>query len=400
MDYVYKPPTDAPWESIEDVGTRSRLQNFVQGLRDGQCTPSIVNMVLKDFVAPEWRARVFAEAGVPDPSAPEDDGEILDLEDDGVITDEDDDGLGFAPSKAVSKPVEKEKKQKEVVILKPGGLRTPLLEEEENLFPTPSHKVEEDDDLLEPPVTVTVVESAKKKKKKKKKDKSSDHKELQNVPMQATAGANYGATSAQPSSIEDLLLPSRPHGKKDYTATNMYHVGLYADHNTFKGEPLWVLFLMAVFTNIDIGVVLPSLFTILGSRPLSYGLTIGAFGIGQLLAGPVARAWGERPLREVLLVASLTSAAGNWIYILLGTQGTWEFLLIGRVVAGMGSSYILIAGLSITRLSPRGPSTQKRLDWFRMLTLSARLFGALLGLLLVQVEPTPPYSFELGGLFS
>lgn len=371
-------------------------------------------MVLKDFVAPEWRARVFAEAGVPDPSAPDDldDGEVLDA-DEGVISEEDDDLFGFgAPKPAKSEPKPKPEPKVEVKVEakaapaekkekkpeKPPTMSTPLLEEtDEDLFAASRRVEESEDDLLQPP---TMVDSGKqKKKKKKKKEKAPDTRTAKaetHVPLQATAANNYGAT--QPSTIDDLVQP-RTQTKKEFTATNMYHVGFYSDHNTFKGEPLWILFLLAMFTNIDIGIVFPSLFSLLAVKynALSYGLTVGAFGIGQLIAGPVARSWAERPLRELLLVASLVSAAGNWIFIFLGQQDTWEFLLIGRVVAGMGSSYILTAGLSITRLSPRGVSGRMRLGWFRMLTLSSRLFGALLGLLLVQVNPSPPYSFTVGG---
>jgi DHA1 family bicyclomycin/chloramphenicol resistance-like MFS transporter len=115
-------------------------------------------------------------------------------------------------------------------------------------------------------------------------------------------------------------------------------------------NPLPLLILMVIFSPLAIDIFLPAL-PIMASE-LSVSLTqmqwsisvfILSMGFGQLISGPLADKYGRKPVAVVgVLIYGVSS-------LLTANADSFEFLLVARLIQGLGACAIVVAAFACVR---------------------------------------------------
>ncbi len=138
-----------------------------------------------------------------------------------------------------------------------------------------------------------------------------------------------------------------------------HYVGLLADSDTFKGEPLWILLLLSVLMALDFALFLSTvahyLYT-LETSSLHYlyvPLTIAVYNLGAVGSFNIYGRWAARPLKELLLFATGVTLVGNFIYLAasdpdLSSAGP-IIAMGGRFLVGIGAGHVVVAPISLRR---------------------------------------------------
>lgn len=110
---------------------------------------------------------------------------------------------------------------------------------------------------------------------------------------------------------------------------------------------------------VEYGIIMPSLYQYLrkvgGGLPEDslgsyYGIILASFSFSSMCVKPVLGAWCDaRSFREVYLATFSVSIAGNIVYAFAELLGSWHFLLIGRLLSGVGAANSALSAAYITR---------------------------------------------------
>src|SRR5579859_4375119 len=148
---------------------------------------------------------------------------------------------------------------------------------------------------------------------------------------------------------------------------------------------LIVLFVIAFVDTVGASLIVPILpfyATRYGANALLVGLLISAFSITQLVSAPswgrLSDRYGRRPS---ILFGLLVSALA---YVVFAFAGSWQMLLLSRLVQGVGGGTIGVVTAYVADASPPEKRTRS-IGWLTTVTSLGWLSGAALGSVLVAV---------------
>lgn len=160
---------------------------------------------------------------------------------------------------------------------------------------------------------------------------------------------------------------------------------------------LIVLFVIAFVDTVGAALVVPILpfyATRYGASALLVGLLISAFSVAQLISAPtwgrLSDRYGRRPS---ILFGLIVSALA---YVVFAFAGSWQMLLLSRLVQGVGGGTIGVVTAYVADASPPEKRT-KSIGWLTTVTSLGWLSGAALGSVLVTIGgPKAPGLFTAG----
>ncbi|MFI5280448.1 MAG: MFS transporter [Gemmatimonadales bacterium] len=160
---------------------------------------------------------------------------------------------------------------------------------------------------------------------------------------------------------------------------------------------LIVLFVIAFVDTVGASLVVPILpfyATRYGANALLVGLLISAFSVTQLISAPtwgrLSDRYGRRPS---ILFGLIVSALA---YVVFAFAGSWQMLLLSRLVQGVGGGTIGVVTAYVADASPPEKRT-KSIGWLTTVTSLGWLSGAALGSFLVAIGgPKAPGLFTAG----
>ncbi|MFI5214087.1 MAG: MFS transporter, partial [Gemmatimonadales bacterium] len=160
---------------------------------------------------------------------------------------------------------------------------------------------------------------------------------------------------------------------------------------------LIVLFVVAFVDTVGASLVVPILpfyATRYGANALLVGLLISAFSVTQLISAPswgrLSDRYGRRPS---ILFGLIISALA---YVVFAFAGSWQMLLLSRLVQGVGGGTIGVVTAYVADASPPEKRT-KSIGWLTTVTSLGWLSGAALGSFLVAIGgPKAPGLFTAG----
>lgn len=160
---------------------------------------------------------------------------------------------------------------------------------------------------------------------------------------------------------------------------------------------LIVLFVIAFVDTVGASLVVPILpfyATRYGANALLVGLLISAFSVTQLVSAPswgrMSDRYGRRPS---ILFGLIVSALA---YVVFAFAGSWQMLLLSRLVQGVGGGTIGVVTAYVADASPPEKRT-KSIGWLTTVTSLGWLSGAALGSVLVTIGgPKAPGLFTAG----
>lgn len=137
--------------------------------------------------------------------------------------------------------------------------------------------------------------------------------------------------------------------------------------------------LSTLATNIVLPV-LPEITSELGAPPDSASSVLWAFlavfGVGQLVAGPLADRWGRRVVLWLGLLLFVVGSVVAW------RAGDLSVLLTGRALQGLGAAATSMLARAIARDLFEGPPLARTLGWVMAIMAAAPGFSPLLGALI------------------
>lgn len=148
---------------------------------------------------------------------------------------------------------------------------------------------------------------------------------------------------------------------------------------------LVVLFVVAFVDTVGAALVVPILpfyATRYGASALLVGLLVSAFSIAQLACAPWWGRLSDRYGRRPVILGGLGISALS--YVVFAFAGSWQLLLLSRVVQGIGGGTISVVSAYVADASPPAQRT-KALGWLTTVTSLGWLSGAALGSLLVTL---------------
>lgn len=160
---------------------------------------------------------------------------------------------------------------------------------------------------------------------------------------------------------------------------------------------LMVLFLIAFVDTVGASLVVPLIpfyGVHYGANALLVGLLISAFSVTQLISAPswgrLSDRYGRRPS---ILFGLIVSALA---YVVFAFAGSWQMLLLSRLVQGVGGGTIGVVTAYVADASPPEKRT-KSIGWLTTVTSLGWLSGAALGSFLVAIGgPKAPGLFTAG----
>jgi MFS family permease len=160
---------------------------------------------------------------------------------------------------------------------------------------------------------------------------------------------------------------------------------------------LMVLFLIAFVDTVGASLVVPLIpfyGVRYGANALLVGLLISAFSVTQLISAPswgrLSDRYGRRPS---ILFGLIVSALA---YVVFAFAGSWQMLLLSRLVQGVGGGTIGVVTAYVADASPPEQRT-KSIGWLTTVTSLGWLSGAALGSVLVTIGgPKAPGLFTAG----
>lgn len=110
---------------------------------------------------------------------------------------------------------------------------------------------------------------------------------------------------------------------------------------------------------IEYGVIMPSLYQYIkqvsSGMPDSviqqnYGIVLASFSFASMCCKPWLGAWCDmRSFKEVFTVTFSIAIAGNVIYAVAGLLGSWHYMLVGRLLSGVGAANSALGPAYIAR---------------------------------------------------
>ncbi|MGF1688900.1 multidrug effflux MFS transporter [Photobacterium japonica] len=149
----------------------------------------------------------------------------------------------------------------------------------------------------------------------------------------------------------------------------------------FNWKPLLLACLIVSIGQLSLGLVFPSLPWIAADLHLTTeqvqllvsGYLLG-FGPSQLVYGPLSDVFGRRP---VLLVGLLIAAAGLVLAVTKADTFTW--LLIGRVVQGIGAGSVAVLARASIRDSYQSHDLVKAMTWVAIVAAFTPIVAPVIG---------------------
>ena len=148
---------------------------------------------------------------------------------------------------------------------------------------------------------------------------------------------------------------------------------------------LVVIILVVVLDAIGIGLIFPILPSLLeeltghGEVSTIYGLILAAYAAMQFVFSPILGLLSDRIGRRPVLIVSLAGAAID--YLIMAFTPTLSVLVIGRIIAGITSASISVAGAYIADISDEKDRAQ-RFSWMSAAFGVGFIIGPVLGGLL------------------
>jgi MFS family permease len=147
---------------------------------------------------------------------------------------------------------------------------------------------------------------------------------------------------------------------------------------------LIVLFVIAFVDTVGAALVVPILpfyATRYGANALLVGLLVSSFSLAQLLCAPAWGRFSDRYGRRPAILAGLGVSAAA--YIVFAFAGSWQVLLLSRLVQGVGGGTIGVVTAYVADASPTEQRT-KMIGWLTTVTSLGWLSGSALGSVLDQ----------------
>ena len=148
---------------------------------------------------------------------------------------------------------------------------------------------------------------------------------------------------------------------------------------------LVVIILVVVLDAIGIGLIFPILPSLLeeltghGEVSTIYGLILAAYAAMQFVFSPILGLLSDRIGRRPVLIVSLAGAAID--YLIMAFTPTLSVLVIGRIIAGITSASMSVAGAYIADISDEKDRAQ-RFSWMSAAFGVGFIIGPVLGGLL------------------
>ena len=160
---------------------------------------------------------------------------------------------------------------------------------------------------------------------------------------------------------------------------------------------LIVLFVIAFVDTVGAALVVPILpfyATRYGATAFLVGLLVSVFSIAQLVSAPTWGRLSDRYGRRPAILTGLVISALS--YIVFAFAGSWQVLMISRVVQGLGAGTIGAVQAYVADASPPEKRT-KAIGWLTTVTSLGWLSGTALGSVLVTIGgPRAPGLFTAG----
>ena len=149
----------------------------------------------------------------------------------------------------------------------------------------------------------------------------------------------------------------------------------------FNWKPLLLACLIVSIGQLSLGLVFPALPAVAGSLHLSTEqvqlLVSGylfSFGASQLIYGPLSDVLGRRP---VLLAGLLIAASGLAVAVLRADAFQW--LLIGRIIQGMGAGSVAVLARATIRDSYQQQDLVKAMTWVAIVAAFTPIMAPVVG---------------------
>jgi MFS family permease len=160
---------------------------------------------------------------------------------------------------------------------------------------------------------------------------------------------------------------------------------------------LIVLFVIAFVDTVGAALVVPILpfyATRYGASAFLVGLLVSAFSVAQLVSAPTWGRFSDRHGRRPVILLGLVISA--LAYVVFAFAGSWQLLLLSRLVQGVGGGTIGVVTAYVADASPPEQRT-KSIGWLTTVTSLGWLSGAGLGSLLIALAgPKAPGLFTAG----
>ena len=150
-------------------------------------------------------------------------------------------------------------------------------------------------------------------------------------------------------------------------------------------SPLLVLFFVAFIDMIGLTMIVPILPFFarnVGASATTVGLLISAFSLAQLAVAPVWGRYSDRYGRRPAILAGLVVTA--IAYLIFGFARSVEFLLLSRIIQGLGGGTIGVVQAYVADASAPEQRT-KSLGWLSAVTSLGAVAGPAFGSLLTSV---------------
>lgn len=147
-------------------------------------------------------------------------------------------------------------------------------------------------------------------------------------------------------------------------------------------RPLLIILATVTLDAVGIGLIFPILPALLrevahrGDITLAYGGLIALYAAMQFLCAPVLGVLSDRFGRRPVLIASLTGAAIDYLFMALAPQ-LW-MLFLGRAIAGVTAANIAVATAYITDITPEDQRA-RRFGWFHAMFGIGFIIGPAIG---------------------
>lgn len=147
-------------------------------------------------------------------------------------------------------------------------------------------------------------------------------------------------------------------------------------------RPLLIILATVTLDAIGLGLIMPILPSLLrevahaGDITLAYGGLIALYAAMQFLCAPVLGVLSDRFGRRPVLVASLTGAAVDYLFMAFAPE-LW-MLFLGRAIAGITAANIAVATAYITDITPE-EERARRFGWFHAMFGIGFIIGPALG---------------------